>query len=183
MNLISRKDAREQGLKRYYTGKPCKHGHIVERHVCDGKCLECGRSSSSIYARTNKDAIRAKRKVRYLNNRDDEIADAKKWTGENLDRVRDTQRAYRQANKSKRTATQAKRNAAKLDRTPKWLTKGMLSEIESFYKQAAEADLPMHVDHIVPLQGKLVSGLHVPWNLQLLPASDNISKGNRYDQN
>lgn len=41
MQVITRKQAQEQGLTRYFTGKPCKHGHIVERLVCDGSCKTC----------------------------------------------------------------------------------------------------------------------------------------------
>lgn len=41
MEIISRKEAKERGLKRYFTGKPCKHGHTSERNATTGKCLEC----------------------------------------------------------------------------------------------------------------------------------------------
>jgi hypothetical protein len=71
----------------------------------------------------------------------------------------------------------------KLNATPKWLTKEHLNQIESFYwlakLQYELTDEKYHVDHIVPLKGKTVCGLHVPWNLQVIPALENISKGNK----
>jgi 5-methylcytosine-specific restriction endonuclease McrA len=76
----------------------------------------------------------------------------------------------------------AKRNAAKLQRTPKWLNDGHLFEIESVYNYCSalrRIGLNYHVDHIVPLQGKIISGLHLPWNLQVLPAKINWVKGNK----
>jgi len=83
---------------------------------------------------------------------------------------------YKQ-NKGKRNAIWAKRKAAKLQRTPKWLTEQQLSEIRKLYETCPKG---YHVDHIVPLQGKNVSGLHVPWNLQVIPAKDNIKKSNKF---
>jgi len=86
--------------------------------------------------------------------------------------------------KAKLRAAWARYNACKIQRTPPWITSEQLSEIESFYKRAKELELqtntPMHVDHIVPLQGETVSGLHVPWNLQVISAPLNWSKGNRF---
>lgn len=67
--------------------------------------------------------------------------------------------------------------------TPSWLGSDQRSEIRSFYECAVmmeEAGYEKrHVDHIVPIAGANVCGLHVPWNLQILPASINMSKGNR----
>lgn len=66
--------------------------------------------------------------------------------------------------------------------TPKWLTKAHWEEMEAIYAQARELSvltgIQMHVDHIIPIRGEKVRGLHVPWNLQVLPASENISKSN-----
>lgn len=93
------------------------------------------------------------------------------WTRENL---------------SKKASCRSRRRSAQLMATPKWLTKTHLEEIEEFYVLARELawlnqdGSVFHVDHIIPLLGRNVCGLHVPWNLQLLPASLNISKGNRY---
>jgi len=72
------------------------------------------------------------------------------------------------------------RHTRKLKAMPKWLTEAQINEIQHFYEAARLSAEPTHVDHIIPLQGKNVCGLHVPWNLQLLPASENIKKGNKF---
>lgn len=98
---------------------------------------------------------------------------------------RKAQRKWLANNQAKRNAYNVKHQAAKLQRIPKWLSKEQLKEIEQFYVDCKELQWlndpsdPLEVDHIVPLKGKNVSGLHVPWNLQIIPKSLNCSKGNR----
>ena len=76
--------------------------------------------------------------------------------------------------KRKEAAKSAKYRASKLQRTPVWSN---LEEIKEIYKNCPEG---YHVDHEIPLQGELVSGLHIPENLQYLTATENLSKGNRF---
>ena len=87
-------------------------------------------------------------------------------------------------NRDKVNAKWMKRNAAKKNRTPSWLTVDDLWMIEQAYDIAAKRTemfgIPFHVDHIVPLQGKIVSGLHVPWNLQVITGKENQIKSNRF---
>ena len=73
-------------------------------------------------------------------------------------------------------AIQALRRARKLQATPRWLTKEQVKEMQRFYVNCPTG---FHVDHIHPLKGVGLCGLHVPWNLQYLPAQENLSKGNR----
>jgi len=49
MQVISRAEAKAKGLKRYFTGKPCKHGHVAERVVVNATCVECERASVRKY--------------------------------------------------------------------------------------------------------------------------------------
>lgn len=123
---------------------------------------------------------------------------------ERLLRKRAAQSRYRQTDKGRKTHTaqsvaQAKkyswkvnaknaaRHARKLNRCPAWLTVEHLKEIEQFFRDAsylkALTKVRFEVDHIVPLQGKNVSGLHVPWNLQLLTATENREKKNNLKAN
>lgn len=76
----------------------------------------------------------------------------------------------------------AKRRAAKLHRTPKWsdLNAIWLLYVEA-YGRTRRTGIEHHVDHIYPLQGKLVSGLHVPENLRVVPATVNLTKSNRFE--
>lgn len=73
------------------------------------------------------------------------------------------------------TAMSSARRAAKLQRTPKWAD---LDAIADFYVSRPEG---YHVDHIIPLQGEKVSGLHVLENLQYLPAVENVRKHNKFE--
>ena len=92
--------------------------------------------------------------------------------------------AWRAANPERVAALAATRRAAKAQRTPKWLNEVHWDLIVSYYAYARwlteTTGIEHHVDHIVPLRGETVSGLHVPWNLQVLPAAVNLLKSNRF---
>lgn len=93
-------------------------------------------------------------------------------------------REWNKNNKPLKAALQGKRKAAQLQRTPKWLTESDLRMIEAKYSLAAmltrETGIIHHVDHVIPLQGKKVSGLHVFSNLRVILATDNVKKSNSY---
>lgn len=84
--------------------------------------------------------------------------------------------------KSERCAIQAARNTAKINATPAWLSLKQRNDIAAIYAdaaiQTAQTGIPHEVDHIVPLRGKQVCGLHVAWNLRVITASENRAKSN-----
>ena len=98
---------------------------------------------------------------------------------------KEQKRNYQKSNPEKYAAYTAKHRAIKLQRTPVWIDKEELWLIKQAYELAAlrtkVLGFKWHVDHIIPLQGKLVSGLHVPMNLQVIPEFDNISKSNQFE--
>lgn len=107
----------------------------------------------------------------------------REYRQKNISKIKEYKKNYRKECSHKVNALSSKRRAAQLKRTPPWLTKEDFEKIEFFYKEAKRLEridgIRRHVDHIIPLQGKDVSGLHVPSNLQILTATQNISKGNR----
>jgi len=160
--VISCKDAKTQGLSRYFTGKPCKRGHIAERYVRTGNCIHCDNERYMISYHTSEA------------HRDYVREYGKQWAKRNPEKVKAHMQGWDKRNHKKRLADNMMRHAAKLQRTPRWAD---TKAIEEFYKSCPEG---YHVDHTVPLQGRTVSGLHVLNNLQYLPAQENLSKGNRY---
>ena len=97
----------------------------------------------------------------------------------------EVKRRYKQTphGRVKVRAGDAKRHAAKMQRTPKWLTDDDFWVMEQAYELAALRTkvfgFSWHVDHVIPLQGTEVSGLHVPQNLQVIPWIDNVRKANK----
>lgn len=145
----------------YFSAKPCKYGHIAPRNKKNRVCLECHRLRSQKSYRDNpakhREAIMRWRKA----NRQSYNAYSREWTKAHLQYY-----AFQAA----------KRRAARLRSTPSWLSPDQLEEIKKIYLLCPKG---MHVDHIVPLQGKTVCGLHVPWNLQYLTPLENSQKKNK----
>ena len=98
------------------------------------------------------------------------------YVARNPERVAESKRRWAKANSKKILAKTLRYRAAKTGQMPKWVTKSELKQIQQFYINCPKG---YEVDHIVPLQGKNVKGLHVIWNLQYLPMSENRRKSNK----
>jgi hypothetical protein len=92
-------------------------------------------------------------------------------------------REYKKKKRAEMTALQRKRHCGQLQRTPKWADQ---RAIKAVYKQCAalrkETGIRYEVDHIIPLQGEFVSGLHVASNLQILTKTENLKKNNGFPE-
>lgn len=145
---------------------------------------EVVREANRAWRERNKEKVAARQKARYEKNREAVRHARRALYEKNAEAARLATQAWTQANPHKVLASRAKRRSAKLLRTPGWLTAEDFKAIELIYAQAkaleASTGLPHHVDHIYPLQGRYVSGLHVPANLQVLTASENCSKSNMW---
>lgn len=112
-------------------------------------------------------------------NRDKLRANFAKWYAANPGKGAEARAAWARRNPAKVNAWSAAYRAQKLNATPPWVS---LSDIAPFYAEAAQRSAegaPHEVDHIVPLNHPEVCGLHVPWNLQVIPETDNRRKSNR----
>jgi hypothetical protein len=168
---ISRKEAQAQGLRHYCTGKPCVHQHVALRRVNDRVCTECDKIvKTKLRATDANEQIKKIRRESYQKHKEASLLSKK---------------IYRAENKGKINALCAARKKAVKQRTPQWLTSFDRLKIRCMYQLAAmytkENNEPWHVDHVIPLQGKTVSGLHVPNNLQVICGLENIKKKNRYE--
>ena len=148
---FSKSKARKDGHS--YVCKPCTRGYyLAKKDYYD--------NYNSQWREDNQDKVKARWQDYYKDNSEVVKARAKKWAEANPDKMKAFAKKFRKNNPDK------------------------LSEIQQYYWLAKDLQSvtgePYHVDHIVPLQGENVCGLHVPWNLQVLPADINMSKGNSF---
>lgn len=163
MNILSKKEAREKGLRDYFTGKPCIRGHVANRSVQSGMCRLCDKENQDEYKEKNKERMLETDRARYNATKEGK-----------REKFREQYKKTYRKNKASFIAAVRIRRGQMVHRTPAWSQKEL---IRIFYNACPEG---CEVDHIIPLQGKLVSGLHVLENLQYLPMAENRSKGNRY---
>ena len=172
MKIIKRFEAIALGLTHYFTGTPCKHGHVEQRRVNDRVCMQCTREFHKKIRETFPRLHSEKKKASYERTKEHHLAQKK---------------VYRQANKSKVNALAKAYKVRKKNRMPKWVDKEHMWLIKEAYELAQLRTklfgFSWHVDHIIPIQGELVSGLHVIENLQVIPGIENIKKKNRFEIN
>lgn len=148
-------------------------------------CKQC--NSSLAFSCFNKhsqtkDGYRSKckecRRLEHIQYRKQNVVKFKEY-----EKARNKAGAFKNRDKVKKLACSSKYRSCKINATPTWLTEDHYSEILDFYiickMFRIYTGVEYHVDHIIPLRGSLVCGLHVPWNLQILTSTENISKNNR----
>ena len=134
-------------------------------------CIKCSKK----YYKDNIEKVKAYGLSHRLANKDKINARGLKYYANNKEKVNAANKSWRIRNKGTINALTAKRRALAKKASPAWADKELIKDmyIEAKYQN-------MQVDHIIPLQSKTVCGLHWEGNLQLLTASENQSKGNRY---
>jgi 5-methylcytosine-specific restriction endonuclease McrA len=211
----TRSVAKTKGEHLYFTGVPCKHGHVAARFTRTAICTDCNREQTKLWAaankakkqaadaayrknnleekrakdreyyRDNKDSILAKNREYFARTVDARHAAAKVWREANPEKSKAASARFRQANPHKINAWAALRRARK-KQAERMLPPDQLAQIQAVYAEArrlSEATGVRHeVDHICPLAGTNFSGLHVPWNLQILTSDANKRKGNKFEE-
>jgi hypothetical protein len=138
---------------------------------------EIHKASTKAYKKKYPEKVKAGNLRLYKRNPGKYKRQATNWRAANIERKREIERKSGKKHQRRKNARTALYRAQKRQATPIWLSPEDLQKIFDIYQNCP---IGYHVDHIVPLHGEQVSGLHVPWNLQYLPAEDNLKKSNKF---
>lgn len=163
-----KKRDRKEYLKQYYLKNRDKALELRKEYYQEHKeyCIEYARE----YRKANREILLIKRSFYYRANKDSCLKSSKRHRLENKGKYKLYSRAYK---------------LRKVNRTPIWTTPKDKQVMQAYYDLSIRLsnclNIPFEVDHIIPLRGQVVSGLHVPSNLTVITKSENARKSNKYN--
>lgn len=201
------REAKSLGLP-VYTGKPCSHNHPPLRRTSTGECVVCYETRIAKWQAGLDELAEKKANgfLNYAERKSKAREDKRRWlemterrcprcdemkTENDFRWVVTTKRAdiciecrgkvaeHENAKKSgKYKARMAERELAERRQKPKWADGKMIRKVYAYARELRDSGFNCHVDHIIPLRGEMVSGLHVHWNLRVIKANQNVMKSN-----
>lgn len=188
MDIISRAEARSAGLKRYFTGRPCKYGHVAERHAAGAHCVECER----LWVENNRDFVRRRNSKWNKKNRPAMRAAVKRWALKDPEKAKRIKAASKKRNAPKIVVYMARYvrdnpdkyrayNSRRRARTRQGYSDADVQKLKALQRgKCALCFLRFgkryHVDHILPLAR---GGSNERTNIQLTCQRCNLSKSAR----
>ena len=173
MKTCKNKDCTEnnpQPIENFVKDSRCTGGY-------QNQCKSCKKKYDALRFEKNRTRILTQSKTYYESNLDSARKKRAEWRRDNKEYAAEYGKIYRAMYPGKGQARTRKYALSKRNAVPRWLSVEQLKEITLLYENCPKG---YEVDHIIPLQGKNVKGLHVPWNLQYLTREDNRKKGNKY---
>ena len=174
-----------EGKAKYFTGRPCKNGHIAERRVNGGCCVICEAEKYKRWSASNPEKVKESSRKNYLSNADKHRAYAAEYRKKNPEKAKAATEKSRRENRSLYTRLQIERQKKVKQASPDWLSKDDINWMNAIYKASKdikdENGVDTSVDHIIPIKGRDVCGLHVPWNLRVTTRSYNSQKLNNME--
>lgn len=150
----------------YDTGKPCSRGHFSPRYAGNQTCVVCSQEDRRVADQKRTERIKTDQSFATHRRAQKAVSN----------------RGYSERNRDLKNAAWAKWRADRIQRTPKWADLKQIRAVYSASTRISRATgIEHHVDHAIPLRGKLVSGLHVEGNLRVLVGKDNLMKGSKYE--
>jgi hypothetical protein len=195
MTATTPSEAKRAGIVRYFTGTPCLRGHISERMASNHRCIECLHADKVEWNRANLERNASLQRVRvaarpdhykaikaasHRRNPESQAARSRKWYLANKEKANAASKKWIENNPGRVNARAARLRAELLQRTAPWADLELIDDVYSLARVFRDDGLSLDVDHVVPLRGRKVSGLHTHHNLRLLDSTENKSKSNRF---
>jgi len=198
LHIISRSTAKDRGLRHYFPGILCPSGHADLRLTSNKKCIACHRERAAILrARPGAKEVRSdydrkrweelkgeigpRNRARYEKNKEAINKKKKDYYAKNRERLSAARKLWLKENKARILHLNALRKKRVKRATPLWADRALILDVYRLAERLTlETGIPHHVDHIVPIAGQNVCGLHVHYNLRPLPWVDNLRKKNSF---